>query len=310
MSRIGAGLLLHGEVLSVDEILARVEAVGPRGRPGGGRPVGGRRRGRSSVVGPFDEDDFDRPPRPPPSGHGRVEHHAKVGVVGAGGRMGREVCRAVSDADDLELVAAVDPGYAGEHAAGDRSGGATGASDVIVGATSAVLRARGAEVVVDFTGRRGGPGQPGLLRRGGHPRRGRDDRVRPRPSWPAASNLFAGLARPTAIVAANFAIGAVLMMRFAELAAPHMRRGRDRSSSTTTASATHRRARPCTPPSGMAEARARAGSGPWPGRSHHRARCSPAPAGGGPRRRADPLGPAARAGRPPGGHLRCAWGRA
>jgi dihydrodipicolinate reductase len=28
----------------------------------------------------------------------------KVGVVGAGGRMGLEVCRAVSEAKDLELV--------------------------------------------------------------------------------------------------------------------------------------------------------------------------------------------------------------
>ena len=29
----------------------------------------------------------------------------KVGVVGAGGRMGQEVCHAVEEADDLELVA-------------------------------------------------------------------------------------------------------------------------------------------------------------------------------------------------------------
>jgi len=33
----------------------------------------------------------------------------KVGVLGAGGRMGREVCRAVSQDLDLDLVAAVDP---------------------------------------------------------------------------------------------------------------------------------------------------------------------------------------------------------
>ena len=45
----------------------------------------------------------------------------KVAVVGAGGRMGQEVCRAVSDAEDLELVAAVDPNHVGEHAVG-RSG--------------------------------------------------------------------------------------------------------------------------------------------------------------------------------------------
>ena len=34
----------------------------------------------------------------------------KVGVLGARGRVGSEVCRAVEAADDLELVAAVDAG--------------------------------------------------------------------------------------------------------------------------------------------------------------------------------------------------------
>ena len=34
----------------------------------------------------------------------------KVGVLGARGRMGAEVCRAVAAADDLELVAEVDLG--------------------------------------------------------------------------------------------------------------------------------------------------------------------------------------------------------
>ena len=33
----------------------------------------------------------------------------KVGVFGAGGRMGATVCGAVLDASDCELVAAVDP---------------------------------------------------------------------------------------------------------------------------------------------------------------------------------------------------------
>ena len=37
----------------------------------------------------------------------------RVGVFGAGGRMGTTVCRAVLDAPDLELVAAVDPLHAG-----------------------------------------------------------------------------------------------------------------------------------------------------------------------------------------------------
>ena len=50
MSRIGAGMLLHGEVLTVDEVLARVEAltlddVHDAARAVGGRsphPLGGR----------------------------------------------------------------------------------------------------------------------------------------------------------------------------------------------------------------------------------------------------------------------------
>ncbi len=37
----------------------------------------------------------------------------RVGVFGAGGRMGSTVCRAVLDAPGLELVAAVDPLHAG-----------------------------------------------------------------------------------------------------------------------------------------------------------------------------------------------------
>lgn len=35
----------------------------------------------------------------------------RVGVCGAGGRMGREVCRAVSAESDMELVSAIDPQY-------------------------------------------------------------------------------------------------------------------------------------------------------------------------------------------------------
>ena len=37
-----------------------------------------------------------------------------VGVFGAAGRMGSTVCRAVADAEDLDLVAAVDPNAAGQ----------------------------------------------------------------------------------------------------------------------------------------------------------------------------------------------------
>jgi 4-hydroxy-tetrahydrodipicolinate reductase len=37
----------------------------------------------------------------------------RVGVFGAGGRMGRTVCEAVCNDPELQLVAAVDPHHAG-----------------------------------------------------------------------------------------------------------------------------------------------------------------------------------------------------
>jgi predicted Zn-dependent peptidase len=58
MSRIGAGMLLHGEVLGVDEILARVEAVGPDDVLAQAQDLVQAPR-TLSAVGPFDEDAFD-----------------------------------------------------------------------------------------------------------------------------------------------------------------------------------------------------------------------------------------------------------
>src|SRR5580693_7585544 len=70
----------------------------------------------------------------------------RVGVLGAGGRMGQEVCRAVLGADDLELVAAVDPTVAGR-ALAELVGGA----DLEVAGDVTALAGAGAEVAVDFT---------------------------------------------------------------------------------------------------------------------------------------------------------------
>ena len=95
----------------------------------------------------------------------------KVGVVGAGGRMGQEVCRAVSEAPDTALVAAVDPAHVGEDACGK----------AIVGEVLA-LADLGAEVVVDFTDRGGGAPQRAALRTAGPARRHRDERACPRPT--------------------------------------------------------------------------------------------------------------------------------
>ncbi|HEX2239783.1 MAG TPA: hypothetical protein VHJ82_01385 [Actinomycetota bacterium] len=119
-----------------------------------------------------------------------------VGVIGAAGRMGRAVCDAVQSAEDLELVARIDRGDSLD-----------------------ALTAGGAEVAVEFT---------------------RPDSVKENIRWCIHHGIHAvvgttGLtaealaevedwtkgASANVFVAPNFAIGAVLMMHFAALAAPH-----------------------------------------------------------------------------------------
>jgi 4-hydroxy-tetrahydrodipicolinate reductase len=133
----------------------------------------------------------------------------KVGVVGAGGRMGREVCLAVTAAPDLELVSVIDPGHEGQTIEGL----------TIVGDVSA-LSDSGAEVVVDFSvadavrvnlAYYAGHGIHAVIGTTGLSDADLDE----------AAQLFAD-GTANAVVAANFAIGAVLLMRFCELAAPHM----------------------------------------------------------------------------------------
>jgi 4-hydroxy-tetrahydrodipicolinate reductase len=133
----------------------------------------------------------------------------KVGVVGAGGRMGQEVCRAVAAAPDMELVAAVDPAHAGDDACG-RS---------IVGEVNA-LSDLGVEVVVDFTV------AAAVRHNVTHYAHQRIHAVIGTTGLSEAdlTDLRQHFDGPgaNAIVAANFAIGAVLLMHFSRLAAPHM----------------------------------------------------------------------------------------
>jgi 4-hydroxy-tetrahydrodipicolinate reductase len=127
-----------------------------------------------------------------------------VGVFGAGGKMGRTVCAAVAADPDLELVAAVDPFGAGETIAG-----------ITVAAEPAAMAA--AAVAVEFT----------VL-----------EAARQNVTWCAANGVHAvvgttgftdgdldgfraAFSRSNCLIAPNFAIGAVLMMRFAEMAAPY-----------------------------------------------------------------------------------------
>jgi 4-hydroxy-tetrahydrodipicolinate reductase len=131
----------------------------------------------------------------------------RVGVFGAGGRMGSTVCAAVGAAPDMELVAAVDPLHAGSDS-----------GVVRLAADAHQLEVAGAQVAVDFT----------VL-----------SAARENIRWCAAHGVhavvgttgfsdaelaeFADLFEQSpanAAIVPNFAVGAVLMMRFAEMAAP------------------------------------------------------------------------------------------
>jgi 4-hydroxy-tetrahydrodipicolinate reductase len=139
----------------------------------------------------------------------------RVGVFGAGGRMGATVCAAVAADPDLELVAAVDP-----HHAGIDLRQVTGIDmPVQIGGHADALLDAEAEVAVDFT-------QLSAARQNLHwcadhgvhavvGTTGFDDR-----DYAELGALFAASAG-NCVIAPNFAIGAVLMMRFAELAAPY-----------------------------------------------------------------------------------------
>ncbi len=134
----------------------------------------------------------------------------RVGVVGATGNMGREVCRAVGDADDLMLAGAIS-----RTAAGRRLGDAIGiegpAADVILTERLDDMVAAGVEVLVDFSGAAHAPEHVDwAIEHGIHIVEGTTG-FQVDPAW---ANAPVGV-----IVVTNFAVGAALMMRFAEVAA-------------------------------------------------------------------------------------------
>ena len=136
----------------------------------------------------------------------------KVGVFGAAGRMGAAVCDAVLADPELELVAAVDPFHAGI----DLRGAARVDSDLQVAPDGAALVDAGAEVVVDFTVLSAARENLAFLAEHGiHAVAGTtgftDDDL---------DTFRAAFTKSSCLIAPNFAIGAILMMRFAELAAP------------------------------------------------------------------------------------------
>ncbi len=123
--------------------------------------------------------------------------------------MGAAVCAAVSADPDLDLVAAVDP-----HAVGQAA--APAAAGVIVSGELRSLAEAGAAVVVDFTvAAAARTTLPWLAMHGIHAVVGTTgfDAT----DLERFKQMFSG---SNCIIASNFAISAVLMMRFAELAAP------------------------------------------------------------------------------------------
>jgi len=137
----------------------------------------------------------------------------RVGVVGATGRMGREVCGAVEADPDLTLVAGVS-----RSAAGSTLAAAIGlegdAAEVILSDRLESLTDSSTEVLVDFTAPSHAP-----------------DHI----AWCIANGVHVVVgttgfeideawreAPIGVIVAPNFAIGAALLMRFAEQAARHL----------------------------------------------------------------------------------------
>jgi len=123
----------------------------------------------------------------------------RVVVSGAAGRMGETVCEAVADADDLKLAGRADP-----------------ALDTPLGDLLAE-----ADVVVDFTTPDAAPANVrACVEAGTHAVVGTTgfdlDELR------ASTEAARGDSGANVLVAPNFAIGAVLMMRFAAEAARHM----------------------------------------------------------------------------------------
>lgn len=176
----------------------------------------------------------------------------RVGVLGAAGKMGALVCSAVHADRDLELVAAVNPGKAGNQAFG-----------VTVADSIAALADGRTEVAVDFT-------QPDavmgnvrwLVEHGIHAVVGTTgigpDRLDEIQAW------LGGRPELGVIVAPNFSIGAVVGQRLAEEAARffpaaeviELHHDRKADAPSGTAAATARR---------IAEARKEAWAGPTGG---------------------------------------------
>jgi 4-hydroxy-tetrahydrodipicolinate reductase len=134
----------------------------------------------------------------------------RVAVAGAAGRMGQTVCAAVEGAEDMELVARVDPLLG------------TTLEDLLMGSHPS---SHPPEVVVDFTQPDTALGNAlSCVRAGVHVVIGTTG-FDPAPllaDLRSVARPANGKPNANVLIAPNFAIGAILMMRFAQEAAKHM----------------------------------------------------------------------------------------
>jgi 4-hydroxy-tetrahydrodipicolinate reductase len=128
----------------------------------------------------------------------------KVGVIGAAGRMGATVCAAIAAADGLQLVAAVDaaPGVTAE--------------GITISKELRALADAHVDVAVDFTVAAASRiNLPWLAMHSIHAVVGTTGFTQE-----DLDTFKKSFTNSNCLIAANFAVGAVLMMRFAEMAAP------------------------------------------------------------------------------------------
>jgi 4-hydroxy-tetrahydrodipicolinate reductase len=142
----------------------------------------------------------------------------KVGVFGASGRMGATVCQMVVNDPDLQLCAAVDPHHAGLDL---RQAIGLDVPGLMIMPNTEGLEDSGVEVMVDFTVLQASKqnlrwcAENGVHAVVGTTGFDADD----------YAELEKRFSKSNCFIAPNFAIGAVLMMRFAELAAPYFETG-------------------------------------------------------------------------------------
>jgi len=144
-----------------------------------------------------------------------------VGVIGAAGRMGREVCAAIRAEPDLVLGAMIDVGFENDVAAaglGDIID--TGGAPVVVSDRLDALAEAGVRVAVDFTKAEAAvENVKWCVDHGIHVVVGTSGIP---PEAQAEIAELCGRLDGHVLIAPNFAIGAVLAMKFAEMAAAWM----------------------------------------------------------------------------------------